>query len=92
MKMQTIDDLRATVRKLKPTGSDGFEGMMAAVLTDLTKRTFALANSGSQGRGADWSRRRNPPFQANRRTIIVVNRKLRPFAIAAPIFRKKSRT
>jgi hypothetical protein len=52
MNMQTIDDLRATVRKLKPTGPDGFEGLMAAVLTDLTKRTFALASSGSQ-RGKD---------------------------------------
>jgi hypothetical protein len=52
MNMQTIDNLRATVRKLKPTGSDGFEGLMAAVLTDLTKRTFALASSGAQ-RGKD---------------------------------------
>jgi hypothetical protein len=43
MTKQTIDDLRATVRKLEPTGPDGFEGLMAAVLTDLTKRTFALA-------------------------------------------------
>jgi hypothetical protein len=47
-----MDDLRTTVRKLKPTGPDGFEGLMAAVLTDLTKRTFALASSGSQ-RGKD---------------------------------------
>jgi hypothetical protein len=49
---QTINDLRVTLRKLKPTGPDGFEGLMAAVLTDLTKRTFALASSGSQ-RGKD---------------------------------------
>ena len=48
MTTQTIDDLRAAVRKLKPTGPDGFEGLVAAVLTDLTKRTFALASSGSQ--------------------------------------------
>jgi hypothetical protein len=52
MAKQPIDDLRATVRKLKPTGTDGFEGLMAVVLTDLTKRTFALASSGSQ-RGKD---------------------------------------
>ncbi|WP_316176349.1 hypothetical protein [Bradyrhizobium sp. SZCCHNRI1073] len=50
--MTTIDNLRDTLRKLKPTGPDGFEGLMAAVLTDITKRTFALASSGSQ-RGKD---------------------------------------
>jgi hypothetical protein len=50
--MQTINDLRDAVRKLKPTGPDGFEGLIAAVLTDLTKRTFELASSGSQ-RGKD---------------------------------------
>ncbi|QQO23858.1 hypothetical protein JJB98_30270 [Bradyrhizobium diazoefficiens] len=50
--MQTINDLRDTVRQLNPTGSDGFEGLMAAVLTELTGRTFALASSGSQ-RGKD---------------------------------------
>jgi hypothetical protein len=52
MSTQTINDFRDTLRKLKPTGSDGFEGLMAAVLTDLTQRTFALASSGSQ-RGKD---------------------------------------
>lgn len=52
MTSQAIVDLRTTVRKLKPTGPEGFEGLMAAVLTDLTKRTFALASSGSQ-RGKD---------------------------------------
>lgn len=50
--MQTIADLRDTVRQLDPTGPDGFEGLMAAVLTELTGRTFALASSGSQ-RGKD---------------------------------------
>ncbi|SFK19167.1 hypothetical protein [Bradyrhizobium sp. Gha] len=50
--MQTIDDLRETVRKLDATGPNGFEGLMAAVLTELTGRTFALASSGSQ-RGKD---------------------------------------
>lgn len=37
--MQTINDLRDTVRQLNPTGADGFEGLMAAVLTELTRRT-----------------------------------------------------
>ena len=49
-----FDDLRDLVRKLDPTGPDGFEGLMAAVLTDITKTSFGLANSGSQ-RGKEWS-------------------------------------
>ncbi len=47
-----FDDLRDLVRKLEPTGPDGFEGLMAAVLTEITKTSFGLANSGSQ-RGKD---------------------------------------
>jgi hypothetical protein len=47
-----FDDLRNIVRKLDPTGPDGFEGLMAAVLTDITKSSFGQANSGSQ-RGKD---------------------------------------
>lgn len=43
-----IEDLRQNIRKLKPDGEDGFEGLMAAVLSDLTKRSFALACAGSQ--------------------------------------------
>jgi hypothetical protein len=43
-----IENFRQTVRKLKATGADGFEGLMAAVLTDLTKRSFTLASAGSQ--------------------------------------------
>jgi hypothetical protein len=43
-----FDDLRDLVRKPNPTGPDGFEGLMAAVLTDITKTSFGLANSGSQ--------------------------------------------
>ncbi len=43
-----IEDFRQNVRKLKPDGDDGFEGLMAAVLGDLTKRSFALASAGSQ--------------------------------------------
>jgi hypothetical protein len=43
-----IEDFRQNIRKLKPDGDDGFEGLMAAVLSDLTKRSFALASAGSQ--------------------------------------------
>jgi hypothetical protein len=43
-----IEDFRQNIRKLKPDGYDGFEGLMAAVLSDLTKRSFALASAGSQ--------------------------------------------
>jgi hypothetical protein len=52
MSTPTNNDLRDTIRKLKATGQDGFEGLMAKVLTDITKRSFALASSGSQ-RGKD---------------------------------------
>ena len=43
-----IESFRQNIRKLKPDGDDGFEGLMAAVLSELTKRSFALASSGSQ--------------------------------------------
>lgn len=43
-----IEEFRQNIRKLGPDGDDGFEGLMAAVLGDLTKRSFALASSGSQ--------------------------------------------
>lgn len=43
-----IENLRQNIRKLNPTGDDGFEGLMAAILSDLTKRSFALASAGSQ--------------------------------------------
>jgi hypothetical protein len=43
-----IDDFRQSIRTLKPDGSNGFEGLMAAVLGDLTKRSFTLASAGSQ--------------------------------------------
>lgn len=50
--MASIDsktaDLREVVRELDNTGDDGFEGLMAAVLTDITKTSFILAKSGSQ--------------------------------------------
>lgn len=44
----SIEDFRQNIRKLKPDGDDGFEGLMAAVLGDLTKRSFALASAGTQ--------------------------------------------
>jgi hypothetical protein len=47
-----IEDFRQNIRKLKPDGDNGFEGLIAAVLGDLTKRSFALASAGSQ-RGKD---------------------------------------
>ncbi|MEI7298542.1 hypothetical protein WCQ02_41330 [Paraburkholderia tropica] len=47
-----IEGLRLNIRKLKADGDDGFEGLMAAVLTELTRRSFAIASSGSQ-RGRD---------------------------------------
>ena len=43
-----IEDFRQNIRKLRPDGEEGFEGLMAAVLSGLTKRSFALASAGSQ--------------------------------------------
>lgn len=43
-----IEDFRQNIRKLKPDGDEGFEGLIAAVLSDLTKRSFVLASAGSQ--------------------------------------------
>ena len=40
--------LKAFLLQLSPTGSDGFEGLMAGVLTDITGIPFRLAASGSQ--------------------------------------------
>lgn len=48
MMSDLIEGLRQNIRKLKPDGEEGFEGLIAAVLCDLTKRSFALASSGSQ--------------------------------------------
>jgi hypothetical protein len=47
-----IGELREIVRKLQPSGPDGFEGLLAAVLTEILKVIFVLAKSGSQ-RGRD---------------------------------------
>jgi hypothetical protein len=45
------------LRQLRPTGPDGFEGLIASLLEALTGSHFALATSGSQG-GRDMSSRR----------------------------------
>jgi hypothetical protein len=44
-----ISELRDIVLRLSPTGPDGFEGLLAAVLSEIAKTPFALAQSGSQG-------------------------------------------
>ncbi|KGW09357.1 hypothetical protein X882_562 [Burkholderia pseudomallei MSHR4303] len=43
-----LESLRQSIRQLKPEGPEGFEGLVAAVLTDLAGRSFAIASSGSQ--------------------------------------------
>jgi len=47
-----LSALRDAVLSLKSTGSDGFEGLLAAVLSALAGQPFRLASSGSQ-RGRD---------------------------------------
>ena len=43
-----IKDLRQNILALKPDGEEGFEGLLAAVLTEVTKCSFALASAGTQ--------------------------------------------
>jgi len=43
-----IDEFRHCLRLIKPDGENGFEGLIAAVLSDLTGRSFAIASAGSQ--------------------------------------------
>jgi len=47
-----LSALKQALLTLKPTGANGFEGLLAAVLSDVCKRPFRLAASGSQ-RGRD---------------------------------------
>ncbi len=47
-----LDNLRNAILKLDPTGQDGFEGLMASVLAEVTGQPFRLASSGTQ-RGRD---------------------------------------
>lgn len=43
-----FDDLRAALRALPASGSEGFEGLIAATLTEITGTPFRLAGGGSQ--------------------------------------------
>lgn len=47
-----LEALRTAVRTLEATGANGFEGLIAAVLSDITGQPFRLASSGTQ-RGRD---------------------------------------
>ncbi len=47
-----LNNLRDALLELKPSGGDGFEGLLAAVLTELCGQPFRLASSGAQ-RGRD---------------------------------------
>src|SRR5689334_6361758 len=54
--MPTNSDLRDVLLSLPPSGAAGFEGLVAAALTELTGLLFRLAKSGSQfGRDASTS-------------------------------------
>lgn len=54
-----VDDLRAELLQIKPSGPDGFEGLVATALAELTGLTFRIAKSGSQfGRDASTPRAR----------------------------------
>jgi hypothetical protein len=51
--LDALDQLRKRLLVLDPAGSDGFEGLIATALADLTGLVFRLAKSGSQfGRDA----------------------------------------
>lgn len=55
----SLSNLREQLLALRPAGHDGFEGLVATALADLTKLTFRLARSGSQfGRDATSPRGR----------------------------------
>jgi hypothetical protein len=56
---QPAENLRDQLLKLEPAGANGFEGLVATSLSDLTGLTFRLAKSGSQfGRDASTPRSR----------------------------------
>lgn len=48
MDKKVIADLRAMLLKLPATGEDGFEGLLAAVLAEISGVPFRLSGSGSQ--------------------------------------------
>ena len=43
-----IEGLRGLLLRLKPTGDDGFEGLLATTLSEFSGLTIRLAKSGSQ--------------------------------------------
>ncbi len=45
---QDIEAIRNALLELNPTGANGFEGLLATILTKITGHTFRLAGSGSQ--------------------------------------------
>lgn len=53
-----MTDLFNILRQVRPAGPDGFEGLIAALLEELTGRHFDLATSGAQ-EGRDMSSRRS---------------------------------
>lgn len=56
---EPLNNLRQKLLELEPAGPNGFEGLMATALADLTGLTFRLAKSGSQfGRDASTPRAR----------------------------------
>ena len=44
----TLEELRSLLLHLKPTGDDGFEGLLATTLSEFSGLTIRLAKSGSQ--------------------------------------------
>ena len=52
MSVKHLENLRNAILKLEPTGQDGFEGLVALLLTVLSGQPFRLASSGPQ-RGRD---------------------------------------
>ena len=46
--LNQLTNLKTTILELKDTGKDGFEGLVAVALTNITSVPFRLASSGSQ--------------------------------------------
>lgn len=47
--MPDLDNIKAALLALSPTGASGFEGLLASVLGHISGQPFRLARSGSQG-------------------------------------------
>lgn len=45
---ESLENLRTALISLKPTGADGFEGLLAVILSKITGQDFRLAKSGLQ--------------------------------------------